>query len=90
MKVENPEQLRKNVCNMFKETFVIENENICKNIEISIFNYTLREASSKKIVKKWENKYFVQLYLNRLKSLKSNMETNPSLLWNAIICVYIY
>jgi transcription elongation factor S-II len=80
MKVENPEQLRKNVCNMFKETFVIENENICKNIEISIFNYTLREASSKKIVKKWENKYFVQLYLNRLKSLKSNMETNPSLL----------
>ena len=80
MKVENPDLLRKNVCNMFKEKFMIDNENTCRNIEISIFNYTLREATTKKIVKKWENKYFVQLYINRLKSLTSNMESNPSLL----------
>ena len=43
MKVENPEILRNNVSNMFKTQFNIDNESLCKNIEISIFNYTLRK-----------------------------------------------
>ena len=58
---------------------------MCKNkgnIEISIFNYTLKEAESKKIVKKWENVYFVQLYVNRLRSLMINMENNSDLLYS--------
>ena len=80
MKVENPEILRNNVSNMFKTQFNIDNESLCKNIEISIFNYTLREATNKKIIKKWENKYFVQLYVNRLKSLIYNMKNNNTLL----------
>ena len=61
MKVENPETWRKNVSNMFKTKFNMDNDSLCRNIEISIFNHTLREAGNKKIVKKWENKYFVQL-----------------------------
>jgi transcription elongation factor S-II len=84
MKVENPETWRTNVSKMFKNKFKLDNDNLCKNIEISIFNYTLREAGNKKIVKKWENKYFVQLYINRLKSLLYNMENNNTLL-NSII-----
>ena len=84
MKVENPETWRTNVSKMFKNKFKLDNDNLCKNIEISIFNYTLREAGNKKIVKKWENKYFVQLYVNRLKSLLYNMENNNTLL-NSII-----
>ena len=80
MKVENPETIRKNVCNTFKESFDISDHTIAKNIEISIFNYTLKEATRKKIVKKWENKYFVQLYVNRLRTLMSNMKGNPTLL----------
>ena len=80
MKVENPETWRKNVSNMFKTKFNMDNDSLCRNIEISIFNHTLREAGNKKIVKKWENKYFVQLYVNRLKSLLYNMENNNTLL----------
>ena len=80
MKVENPEMWRKNVSNMFKTKFNMDNDSLCRNIEISIFNHTLREAGNKKIVKKWENKYFVQLYVNRLKSLLYNMENNNTLL----------
>ena len=76
MKVENPETIRENVCNTFKERFNIEDTSLAKNIEISIFNYTLKEATRKKIVKKWENKYFVQLYVNRLRTLITNMENN--------------
>lgn len=80
MKVENPETTRKNVRNIFKERFGIEDNTISKNIEISIFNYTLTEATRKKIVKKWENKYFVQLYVNRLRTIISNMDNNATLL----------
>ena len=39
MKVENPEMIRKNVCNTFKESFDISDHTIAKNIEISIKNY---------------------------------------------------
>jgi transcription elongation factor S-II len=80
MKVENSEKIRKNVRSMLGEKFDIENSSICKNIEVSIFNYTIKEATRKKIVKKWENKYFVQLYVNRLRTLMSNMSSNNSLL----------
>jgi transcription elongation factor S-II len=80
MKVTSPELFRANVSNEFKKTFNISNESLCKNIEISIFNYTLKEAEAKKIVKKWENEYFVQLYVNRLRSLMINMEKNTDLL----------
>ena len=80
MKVENSEKIRKNVRSLLGEKFDIENSSICKNIEVSIFNYTIKEATRKKIVKKWENKYFVQLYVNRLRTLMSNMSSNNSLL----------
>ena len=40
MKVESPETFRKNVCAQFQTKFNITNKNLCKNIEISIFNYT--------------------------------------------------
>ena len=82
MKVESPESFRQNVSNKFKTKFDISNDALCRNIEISIFNYTLKEAESKKIVKKWENVYFVQLYVNRLRSLMINMENNSDLLYS--------
>jgi transcription elongation factor S-II len=80
MKVESPETLRKNVQTMFDNQFNLTNTSISRNIEVSIFNYTIKEATRKKIVKKWENKYFVQLYVNRLRTILSNMTNNESLL----------
>jgi transcription elongation factor S-II len=44
------------------------------NIEIGIYNYAIREATAKKIVKSWENKYFAQLYKNRLRSIYFNVD----------------
>ena len=58
---------------------LIENGKLSKNIEKSVFNYTINEAKSKNIVRKWENKYFLQLYKNRLKSIYSNLK-NPDFL----------
>ncbi len=43
------------------------------NLEKGIFNYSLREADKFKIVKKWDNKHFVQLYLDKLRSVMNNL-----------------
>jgi transcription elongation factor S-II len=51
----------------------LNNEKNSLNLEKGIFNYTLKEADQRKIVKKWDNKFFVQIYLNHLKSILSNL-----------------
>ena len=58
---------------------IIENDKIAKNLERSIMNYTIHEAKTKNIVRKWENKYFIQLYKNRLRSIYINLK-NPNFL----------
>ena len=49
------------------------------NIENGIYNYSIKEALKLKIIRKWENKYFVQLYLDRLKTVINNLKTTPRL-----------
>ena len=44
------------------------------NLEIGIFNYAIKEASRKKIVKKWENPHFVSIYIDRLRSIYMNLK----------------
>ena len=51
----------------------LNNENASLNLEKGIYNYTLKEADNRKIVKKWDNKFFVQIYLNHLKSILTNL-----------------
>lgn len=51
----------------------LNNENASLNLEKGIYNYALKEADNRKIVKKWDNKFFVQIYLNHLKSILTNL-----------------
>jgi transcription elongation factor S-II len=52
----------------------IKNKKISTNIEKGIYNYTINESKNKNIVRKWENKYFLQLYKNRLRSIYLNLK----------------
>ena len=49
------------------------------NLEKAIYNYALKEAELKKIVKKWENPLFLQLYTDRLFSIYMNMKNEKIL-----------
>ena len=73
MRIEEPGQFRNNIKDRL-ETF-LKKEKIASNLEIAIFNYTIQAAKRKKIVRKWENKYFVQLYIDRFRSIYNNI--NP-------------
>jgi transcription elongation factor S-II len=67
----DPDAFRTNV--RAKLNALIGDDIIALNLEKGIFNYALKEADNRKIVKKWDNKFFVQIYLNHLKSILDNL-----------------
>lgn len=69
--IENPDNFRANIRKKIDEK--LNNEKASLNLEKGIFNYALKEAEQRKIVKKWDNKLFVQIYLNHLKSIIENL-----------------
>jgi transcription elongation factor S-II len=76
-KVENPAKFRSNIRTKLDE--ILKNEKNSNNLEKGIFNFALNEAKNRKVVKKWDNPYFVQIYLDRLRSIFTNLN-NPTLL----------
>jgi transcription elongation factor S-II len=70
-KIENPELFRSNIRKKLDEK--LNNEKNSSNLEKGIFNYALKEADQRKIVKKWDNKYFIQIYLDRLRTIYTNL-----------------
>lgn len=56
-KVENPDEFRNNVKNKLNKYF--KNEKNSSNLEKGIFNYALKEATRRKVIKKWDNPFFV-------------------------------
>ena len=69
--IANSETFRANIRKKIDEK--LNNEKASLNLEKGIFNYTLKEADQRKIVKKWDNKFFVQIYLNHLRSILNNL-----------------
>jgi len=76
-KIENPEKFRLNI--RLKINEILSNEKNSINLEKGIFNFALSEAKNRKVVKKWDNPYFVQIYVDRLRSIFTNLN-NPHLL----------
>ena len=70
-KIENPNLFRDNIRKKFNEKF--NDVRHGNNLEKGIFNYALKEAEQRKIVKKWDNKYFVLIYLNHMRSILNNL-----------------
>ena len=70
--ISNPDKFRENVRS--KLTPILCDEVLSTNLEKGIYNYSIKEANSKKIIKKWDNPYFSQLYLDRLRSVYVNLK----------------
>ena len=75
--ITNAEQFRNNICGKF--TGIIGNNITAINLEKGVFNYSLKEATSKKLIKKWENPAFVQVYLDRLRTIYINLKNEDIL-----------
>lgn len=77
-KIENPDEfrtkIREKLCDFFEET-----DNKMKhatNLEKGIHNWALKEATNKKVVKKWDNPFFVQIYVDHLRSIYINLQSD--------------
>lgn len=70
-KIENSDNFRANIRIKINEKFCNEKASI--NLEKGIFNYALKEADQRKVIKKWDNKLFVQIYIDRVKSILTNL-----------------
>ena len=87
LQINNPPQFRLNIRNKLAQQLqvyaganVVENlDKIASNMEKGAYNYAIQEANFRKIVKKWETGAFVQLYLDRLRTIYTNLKTNSDL-----------
>ena len=79
-KVNNPELFRNKISDKIK--IHLEKNSItgniiklAKNLEKGIYNYTIEESNKKRIIKKWENQHFIQLYTDKLRSIFANLDS---------------
>ena len=75
--IDNPEEFRLKIRNELSK--IIDDEKISSNMEKGIYNNCIHVAGERNIVKKWDNIYFSHIYLDRLRSVYSNLRGNPSL-----------
>jgi transcription elongation factor S-II len=76
--ITQPEEFRNNI--QQKLNSILCNEVNSKNLEKGIYNYSLKEATNRKIIKKWDNAFFVQIYVDRVRSIYFNLSNNKYLL----------
>lgn len=70
--VKNPDTFRANIRQKLGEFF--EKKKDANNLEKGVHNWALKEATNKKVVKKWDNPFFVQIYLDHLRSIYINLK----------------
>lgn len=84
--IENPEEFRANIRLKLQVIFgsigedekAIQAETISLNLEKGIYNYAIKQATERNIVKKWDNVYFTHIYTDRLRTVFYNLK-NPAL-----------
>ena len=74
--------IRKETIQAFKELIKKQSKlgvkkinKICKDIENSIYNYTIEFCNKKGIIKSWDNKFFKSCYKQKCISIYSNLDT---------------
>ena len=71
--INNPSFFRENVAQKFN---VLTSSNKGKNIEIGIYNFSIKESSQNFITKQWNNPLFVLIYINRFKTIFLNIKNS--------------
>ena len=78
-RITNSTVFRENIQGKISGILNISDNSVSINLEKGIFNYALKEATQKKIVKKWENPHFVTIYIDRMRSIYMNLKNDTLL-----------
>jgi DNA-directed RNA polymerase subunit M/transcription elongation factor TFIIS len=69
--VENPVLFRTTIVSELNK--FVKNYVSSKSIETGVYNFTIEESTIRKIIKKWNNPFFVEIYISKFKTLLSNL-----------------
>lgn len=56
---------------------ILDKPNLSHNTELSIYNYTVQQASKRNIILNWENMKFHQVYAENARHILYNLRLNP-------------
>ncbi len=76
MNISKPDDFRKNVINKLNK--IIRKKKISLNLEKGIYNFAIKAAKQKNIIRNWNNSTFVMLYVDKLKSIMTNLNVKSS------------
>lgn len=72
--IKHPDVFRLNIVK--KLNTLIRKKNISINLEKGIFNYAIKASKERNVIRKWDNPYFVILYLDKFKTIYNNLNKN--------------
>ena len=86
--IANSKMFRENIINSLSKLFVASS--IATTLENGIYDYSVKKADSNGVIKEWSNCYFTEIYLNRLKTVRYNLQLSDNInkLNNNIIMPY--
>ena len=79
LNIPNPEVFRSNIRQRLAQILSTDDNLISGNLEKGIYNYAINKASTQNIVKKWDNPSFINLYIDRLRSVYMNLKNTEFL-----------
>ena len=74
MVVNNHKEFRQKVVKNIEK--FLGDKKISINIEKGIYNYTIKQCDEFNLVKKWENQYFIKIYIYKFKNIYFNLKNN--------------
>ena len=77
--VNYPESFRENIIDKLSNILGVDTNEITEQMEKSIFEYASNECKSRNYVVNWNNKYFVNIYMDRLRSITINMKNSENI-----------
>ena len=77
MKIVNADTFRTNVKKKLNK--IIRRKKLSLNLEKGIFNYSIQTARLRNIVRKWDNKAFVMIYVDKFKGLLLNLNAKSTI-----------
>ena len=76
MKIANADTFRTNVKKKLNK--IIRRKKLSLNLEKGIFNYAIQTARLRNVVRKWDNKAFVMIYVDKFKSILLNLNAKST------------
>jgi len=83
MKIANPNTFRTNVQKKLNK--IIRKKKISINLEKGIFNYAVQTARLRNVVRKWDNKAFAMIYVDKFKGILLNLNVKSTVKNNELL-----